>query len=65
MVEGKNINIEIIQFIYFAQNEFQIFYLFNYNIVGLMPKSNSLYDSEHLAFNEPKILTINSFLPMN
>lgn len=25
MVEGKNINIEIIQLIYFAQSEFQIF----------------------------------------
>ena len=25
MVEGKNINIEIIQLIYFSQSEFQIF----------------------------------------
>jgi len=64
-MEGKNINIEIIQLIYFDQSEFQIFYTFNYNFANLMSKSNSPYDWEHPAFHEPKTLLIGFFLPMN
>lgn len=64
-MEDKNINIEILQLIYFDQSEFQIFYTFNYHFANLMPISNSPYDSEHLAFHEPKNLPTGFFMPMN